>query len=229
MAKANERVPAEPLPERLERLVNQARTGGRTHTQEPRTSPQEMILDATERLLTKQALNDLSVRHILDEAGVSRTTFYYYFTSKYAVVNALAARAMSGVYGAMVPFVERDENESPEEALRRSLQGGWAAWTEHRVVLEALHANWHAVPEFREVWLAITDGFAGAITAEIEAERAAGLAPDGVDARQLASALVWSTAQCMYIAGQRVDVGLPDEDTIFEPLLAMWLGAIYHG
>jgi AcrR family transcriptional regulator len=221
--------PEESLPERLERLMSAAQTGDRARPHDRRKSPEVDILEATERLLSEGSLHDLSVRHILDGAGVSRTTFYFYFSSKFTVVTALAAGVMSEIYERMVPFVQRARDEPPQVALHRSLKAGCEVWTKHRIVMRALHENWHAVPEIREVWLAITDGFAAAIAAEIEAERAAGLAPAGADARQLASALVWATAECMYVAGLRVDEGLPDEETIFDPLLAMWLGAFYRG
>lgn len=47
------------------------------------------ILEAAEQLLETQALQEISVADILTASGISRTTFYFYFSSKFAVISRL--------------------------------------------------------------------------------------------------------------------------------------------
>ena len=52
------------------------------------TIMRKAIFDALERLLTKAAsIQDITVQDILDECGLSRPTFYRYFSDKYDVIN----------------------------------------------------------------------------------------------------------------------------------------------
>jgi AcrR family transcriptional regulator len=188
---------------------------------------QQKIMAATERLLEKVPVHQLSVEQILKEAGVSRRTFYVYFGSKFAVITRLADRVMGEIFDVIQPFLITVEGESRREALRRSLEAGWGVWIEHRLVLRAVNEHWHEVPELREAWLGVFERFSEAMGAEIEREREAGLALPGPDARQLASALLWSTAQSTYIAGLGVDRALTDERAIFETIVTIWERAIY--
>ena len=182
---------------------------------------------ATERLLEKVPVHQLSVEQILKEAGVSRRTFYVYFGSKFAVITRLANRVMGEIFDVIQPFLITAEGDSRREALRRSLEAGWDVWIEHRLVLRAVNEHWHEVPELREAWLGVFERFSEAMGAEIEREREAGLALPGPDARQLAAALLWSTAQSTYIAGLGVDPALTDERAIFETIASIWERAIY--
>jgi TetR/AcrR family transcriptional regulator, ethionamide resistance regulator len=188
---------------------------------------EQKIMAATERLLATVPVHQLSVEQILKEAGVSRRTFYVYFGSKFAVITRLAERVMGEIFNVIQPFLTTAEGESRREALRRSLEAGWDVWIEHRLVLRAVNEHWHEVPELREAWLDVFERFSEAMGAEIERERQAGLALPGPDGRQLASALLWSTAQCTYVAGLGADRALPDERAIFETVVSLWERAIY--
>ncbi len=47
----------------------------------------QILIDAVKSLLEKRQFDDITVQNILDEAGVSRKTFYRYFSDKYDLVN----------------------------------------------------------------------------------------------------------------------------------------------
>ena len=47
----------------------------------------KIILDATIKLMKNNKINKLTVQKILDEANVSRSTFYKFFSDKYDVIN----------------------------------------------------------------------------------------------------------------------------------------------
>jgi AcrR family transcriptional regulator len=188
---------------------------------------EQAIFAATEELLLEVPLQYLSVAQIIERAGVSRATFYFYFSSKYAVVTGLLAQVMDEIYDVMQPFVQRQESTIAEAELRESLTAAAGVWFKHRASLRAVMEHWHAVPELKALWLSVINRFASGLAVSIDRERAAGLAAPGGDSRQLGAALIWATERCFHVAGLGVDEELPSEKEIVEPLLAMWLGTIY--
>jgi len=194
------------------------------------TSDTELaIFAATERLLSEVPLHELSVAQIISAAEISRATFYFYFSSKFAVVSGLLAQVMDEIFEVVQPFVRRTGDISPEEALRQSLAGATQLWKSHRPAMRAIHEHWNSTPELRALWLRVVERFTDAIAAEIDRERASGLAPNGAGSRQVAAALLWGTERCLYVAGLGVDPDLPDEPMALEPLLALWVGSLYAG
>jgi TetR/AcrR family transcriptional regulator, ethionamide resistance regulator len=185
------------------------------------------IFAATEKLLDEVSLQDLSVAKIIKGAGISRATFYFYFSSKYAVVTGLLARVMDEIYDVMQPFVQREGDVIAEEPLRESLSAAARVWSEHRASLRAVMEHWHAVPELQTLWLDVVNRFASGLAVAIDRERKSGLAEAGLDSHTLGATLIWTTERCFYVAGLGVDDDLPSEQEIVEPLLAIWLGTIY--
>jgi AcrR family transcriptional regulator len=206
-----------------------ARGNDRPRAHEGARGPELAIFDATERLLAEVPVYELSVAQIVTAAGVSRATFYFYFSSKFAVVTGLLARVMDEIYLLVQPYVQRKDGTPPERALRSSLESAIAVWSNHRLTLRAAHEHWHAITELGTLWLGVVERFTDALSAEIDRQRVAGLAPDGPNSRQLAAALLWGTERCLFVAGLGVDKDLAGEQEILEPLLALWLGAIYGG
>jgi AcrR family transcriptional regulator len=106
----------------------------RAHTGEQ--DAEKAIFEATERLLAEQPLHELSVAQIITAAGLSRATFYHYFSSKFE--NQHAVPALAQVWSAAsAPFVavlsdqigrEREAGRSiaglPAEAIATMLVSG---------------------------------------------------------------------------------------------------------
>jgi len=191
------------------------------------TDAARKVYDACERLLEDKPLEELSVTELVREAGVSRATFYLYFGSKFDVVAGLLREIMGEVYDVIQPFLAEPAGDDPELALRRSLGAAWKVWESHRLLLRAMAEHWHAVPEIGSIWLDIVERFVAAMAESIDRQRAAGLVHVDTDSRQLAAMLIWSTERCMYVAGLGIDDALPDEERIFEPLLALWTRVLY--
>jgi AcrR family transcriptional regulator len=185
------------------------------------------IFDATERLLAEIPLHDLSVAQIIAAAGISRATFYFYFSSKFAVVSGLLARVMQEIFTVVSPFTMRDDGIPPETALEQSLSAAIALWASHRPALRAVHEHWNTTDELRTLWLGVVDRFTEAIAVELERERSSGLTTVGADSRQIAASLLWSTQSVLYAAGLGIDPNLPDEQSALAPLMALWGGALY--
>lgn len=195
----------------------------------PPVEAREQILRATDRLLEHTSLAELNVARILVEAGVARTTFYVYFTSKYSPVVALLERVMNEIFDVMLAFTARsgDDVGSGEPVLEKALEGAVRLFRDHRMVLRATAEHWHAVPELRTIWLNIIERFTDAVAAEIDRERAAGHAPPGLPSRELAATLCWGSERCMYVAGLGVDEDLPNEDEAMRALQTFWRAIVY--
>jgi AcrR family transcriptional regulator len=185
------------------------------------------ILLATERLLADTPLHDISVARIMEEAQVSRATFYSYFESKFEVVAALLEQVMEEMYDLVRPFVLRGQGDEREQVIREMLVQTTGLWCRHRVVFRASHEHWHAVPELRALWLRVTERFTDALALELDREIGLGSVVAGIDTRQRAAALLWASEQLLYVAGTGADGDLPNEEAILETLLAMWIGTLY--
>ena len=190
---------------------------------------EQAILDATERLLARTSLHDLSVAQIIDGAGISRATFYFYFSSKFAVLTSLVERAISEILETSRQLLERTASLPVELAMSQRIQTGAKIWAENRAVLQATVENWNAIPELRVVWLRALGGLTSALASEIDRERARGRAPAGPDSRSLATTLVWTTERCLYVSGLSEPDLVADEAGMTEALTRIWLGAMYGG
>jgi TetR/AcrR family transcriptional regulator, ethionamide resistance regulator len=201
--------------------------GSDRRAREGNADTRAQILAATEALLERVALRDLSVAQIIEQAAISRATFYFYFSSKYDVVVGLLAKIMDDVYDVSRPFIHREPDAEPAHAMRRSLEAAARTWRTHRLALRAVSEHWNAVPELRTLWLAVVERFTAGIAAEIDRQRAEGLAPAGIDSRQLTAVLVWATERSFYVAGLDVPSDLRSEEEAVEALFAVWHGAVY--
>lgn len=185
------------------------------------------ILTATERMLERVALSDLSVAQIIEQAEISRATFYFYFSSKYDVVVGLLAKIMNDVYDVASPFINRLDEDEPVAAMRLSLEAAAATWQTHRLALRAVSEHWNAVPELRTLWLGVVQRFTDGVSAEIDRQRDAGLAPPGTDSRELTAVLLWATERSFYVAGLGLESELRSEEQAVDALFAVWRGAVY--
>lgn len=188
-----------------------------------------LILQATERLLERMPLHELSVSKVMDEAEVSRGTFYSYFSSKFEVAAALLAETMREMFEVLAPVIAQVEGLPTAEQLEGVLRDSIALWCEHRAILRATHENWHAVPELRALWLGVVDRFTDALAGELEREQRAGLFPAGRDHRQRVAAVLWSTEHLLYVAGSDVGADLPGEESLVDTLIDLWSGVLYPG
>ena len=71
------------------------------------------LIDAFVRLLEDRPLDQVTVRDVVTECGVSRNTFYYHFGDIYALLEALLRQKMGQL------LAERPVGESGVEGLKR--------------------------------------------------------------------------------------------------------------
>jgi AcrR family transcriptional regulator len=183
------------------------------------------ILATAERLLEERPLHEISIDDLARGAGISRPTFYFYFSSKEAVLLSLLDRlveeARQGTGEALDRFAE-----DPARLLHQGITAIYETFRAHRAVSLAASEAAATSTEVRDLWASVMETFVQETAAAIESERARGRAPDGIPARDLAIALNTMNERVFHaiFAGQTPAV---DEANVIDTLVAVWLGAIY--
>ena len=183
------------------------------------------ILTTAEAMLDQRSFHDISVDDLARGAGLSRPGFYFYFASKERVLLTLLDR--------LVQDQEQDENampwnltDDPARVWRQVLGTSVARWSAHRGVLRAAMEARATSAEVREVWGQLLGRFVDRTALAIEAERARGLAPPGIPARDLATCLNRMNEQVFEAMAAELQPGLA-EDHLLDALVGVWLSAIY--
>jgi AcrR family transcriptional regulator len=184
------------------------------------------ILDTAKRLFEERSIADVSVDDLAKGAGLSRPTFYFYFSSKDAVLVALFARA---IHEADVAFDEH--NASPpatdrHEMCRAGISVFFDTFARHRGVTRAAHEVRATHPEVRELLVKFMDKWIDSTTAIIEAGRAAGLAPTTLPARDLATALYLMNERALFASFTDEQPSIAQE-RLLDTLTHIWVNSIY--
>lgn len=186
----------------------------------------QAILDTAERLLAKRSLREIGIDELTAGAGVSRSTFYFHFESRDAVLYALSERLSRELYSSAVVWFRRS-GETPSVAVRRALEATVALWREHGAVLRASVRGRESDPRLRALWDEVARRFIRSTAVQIESERNAGLAlPGPPSARSLARVLVsMNETSCFQQSLLRKSATWDTE--LVETLAAIWLRTIY--
>ncbi len=181
------------------------------------------LLAALDNLLREvDSVESINVADLSRRAGVTRSAFYFYFENKAAAVGAL----MEVIYdeAAEASSWLTDVSRGPTERISESISHLFAVTERHghlyRAVLEARATN----PSIRKMWEADRVSFEESVAGMIEAERAAGRAPDGADARTLAAVLLDVNDRNME---RRVVGSCPDQDLHVAVVTSIWVRSIY--
>ena len=150
-------------------------TGGRRRGPRRGDLREAAILDTMAELLAERPLSSLSIDELAQGAGISRSTFYFYFDSREAVLRALSARLADLVFEVSGSWLRRGD-EQPEQALRRAIGNYLDLWHEHGAVLRAIANSCAGDPELQAFWTEVGTRFVAAAAEQIRRERDAGLA-----------------------------------------------------
>jgi AcrR family transcriptional regulator len=184
------------------------------------------IVDTMAALLAERPFSSLSIDELAQGAGISRSTFYFYFDSREAVLRALSARLSGLVFEASDSWLRRGE-ESPEEALQRSVAAYVELWDEHGAVLGAIANSCAGDDELSAFWAEAGERFVTAAAEQIQRERDAGLAlPAPPSAADLALVLSAMTERACYGASQR-GLTAAARTQLATTLATVWHRAIY--
>jgi len=185
------------------------------------------ILETAERLLEEKPLSEISVDDLAKGAGISRPTFYFYFSSKDAVVMTIVERLVEEATGSREEVLTALAESGPRAGLEKALENLYAAFRARPGVVRAganLRATNHQ--EARDLWTQVMEDWTNNVTAMIEFERHRGAAPPGPPAREMALALVQMNERAQYatLLGESPS---HDKDRILDVLIEIWLRAIY--
>jgi AcrR family transcriptional regulator len=201
-----------------------ARQRPRVHTGDQ--AAEKAIFEATERLLAECPLHDLSVAEIIAAAGLSRASFYHYFSSKFEVVAALFGRIFDDIYQDTHIELEAPWSD-PGAVLRGTLGRAMEVWFAHRAVIHAVLENQHAIPALAQVWSVLSGRFVEVLTVQIRHEREAGRAVGALPPEAIATMLVCGAERIFYVGSTGVDPRMATADQRLDAIVTIALAAIY--
>jgi AcrR family transcriptional regulator len=184
------------------------------------------LLESLDEILREQSLEDssldsINIAEISRRAGVTRSAFYFYFENKQAAVAAL----MEEMYDqAFVATGELSGDATPKGNIAATITGLFDAWESHQHVFRAMLDARATSPAVRELWDSDRQSFVGPVAELIEAERAAGRAPDGVDATSVATVLLELNDRMLERLALTNGAARP---LLEEAVIEIWLRTIY--
>lgn len=182
----------------------------------------DAILDALERSLQESSLEEVNLTEIAGQAGVSRSAFYFYFENKAAAVAALMERMYDDTF--FVTDVFTSVTDSPRTRVYTMLGGLFETWERHRHLFRARLEARGSSTAVREMWDSARESFVEPVAGMIRAERAAGRAPDGLDASLLASVLLEFNDRML----ERLTLGgTLTRKQLMDGAAAIWLSTVY--
>jgi AcrR family transcriptional regulator len=188
---------------------------------------EEAICTAAERLMSERPFTQLSVADVLTEAGVSRASFYFYFASKYALLERLAERVTGSVFGTSRAWFDADHGD-PRAQLRAAVAGAFDTWAEHGPVIRAIIESGPAAEDVAALWERLMGEFVDAAAERIRRDRASGASDSGgPDPQTLAASLLWMTERALYLSIAGGEPAFRDRERTVETLTDVWFRAIY--
>jgi AcrR family transcriptional regulator len=186
----------------------------------------QAILGTAARLLETKPLDEITVDELTAGAGISRSTFYFHFESRDAVLYTLSERVAGSLYDSAALWLRRG-SEPPEDSIRRAIAGTVSLWRAHGPVLRAAVRARDTSELVGGLWSEVARKFIESTAQQIEIERDAGVAVPGPPAaRALATVLVsMNESMCHSLSLSRRSAAKDRE--VVETLTAVWLRAVY--
>jgi len=98
----------------------------------------EELMDVAERLFKEKGVDATSVNDIVKNTGVAKGTFYWYFTSKEALLDALAERECLQFVNSIQPIVTNNELNALDK-LRLILEAHGAIGPDRDAIVAYMH------------------------------------------------------------------------------------------
>ncbi|ADB49801.1 TetR/AcrR family transcriptional regulator [Conexibacter woesei] len=174
---------------------------------------------ATTELLAEQPLAKLTVSGILARSGVSKTSFYYHFASKEAVVASLVEQIAEELDAQVAALPSREFGA--REAIRGALSAGFGLWDAHRPVLLVVQAAARAPSPLGTIWQTLVEErYVRPFAERARSAQAAGRLAAECDPLALSRALHWMTEHALYAHIAGLDRTPPDVTA--EALAHVW-------
>jgi TetR/AcrR family transcriptional regulator, ethionamide resistance regulator len=180
------------------------------------------LLESLDHYLRESSLDSINIADISRRAGVTRSAFYFYFENKASAVAALMEEMYDESFAAAQLLL--GDKGSPAANIEAMIRAMFSSWDRHEHLFRASLDARAVSGTVRELWDADRESFVPVVAEMIEAERAAGAAPAGVDAVALAGVLLELNDRML----ERLAVGGPlDREQLVEAVVAIWLHTIY--
>jgi AcrR family transcriptional regulator len=182
------------------------------------------IMRTAEELLETRSLSQISVDSLARGAGLSRSAFYFYFPSKDAVVLALLERLVHEAGGTLDEALQR--GGLGPDSWREGIAIFYEIFGAHRAVIQAAVELSESNEEAQSLWAQIAAGWVDQVEERIGQERDSGIAPAGVPARDLATALVQMNERALRSVFTGTEPAIAEREVI-DVLAHVWVSAIY--
>lgn len=180
------------------------------------------ILESLDHHLQESSFESINIADISRRAGVTRSAFYFYFENKAAAVAAL----MEQMYdeGFVATDILASRAGTAAWRIRSMIESFVQTWDRHRYLFQAMLEARASSSAVREMWDSDRGSFVPAVAAVIEAERAAGRAPEGPDADVLATVLLEFNDRLL----ERLTLGgTLTRGQLIDGAVTIWLRTIY--
>ncbi len=155
----------------------------------------DKLLRVAREVFEADGFDGASVSRIVDEAGVSRGTFYLYFESKEDIFRTLA----EGLLTQVVELQRPTDEVGPLETVRRSIAGFVVYYREHARLMAVLEQVATHDASFRSLRRDMRRGVAEGAARFITALQRRGVVPATVDPRYAATALTGMVDRFAYV------------------------------
>lgn len=187
----------------------------------------EAIVAAVLGLLEQRTFADLSVSTISDQAGITRSGFYFYFDSKYAVLAVILGGFLEELDELTHGFASRGAEESPEVFAMRMVGGAAAVFASNHPVMRACTVARNTDAQIREMMNDVEDMLIDKIVGVIEQDD--GARPISPDLPALVRTLMATTA--MTLSADSAFVGRGDDpravDRAVDVVQRLWLASFW--
>lgn len=155
----------------------------------------DKLLRVARQVFEEDGFDGASVSRIVDEANVSRGTFYLYFESKEDIFRTLA----EGLLTQVVELQRPTDELAPLETIRRSIAAFVVYYREHARLMAVLEQVATHDESFRTLRRDMRRGVAERAVRFIAAMQRRGVVPATVDPRYAATALTGMVDRFAYV------------------------------
>jgi AcrR family transcriptional regulator len=187
-----------------------------------RNPTEDAILAAAREALREEPYDAVTIDGIARRAYVSRTTVYFYFPNKRAVVDRLIQRAFADILDAASPYLEGDGD--PRVELHAALAGVVAIVDRDASILRLALWLYGREDQLPAEWAPHIQRLVVAGAKRISRDQERGLAPDDIPART--SALALSAMVERHVGMEIVRSGRDGHESI-RVLSELWWRAVY--
>jgi AcrR family transcriptional regulator len=186
----------------------------------------DAIVAAVRELLEERSFADLSVSTISDRAGITRSGFYFYFDSKYAVLAVILADALEELDELTHGFAPRAEGESPPEFAKQMVAAAAALFASNDPVMRACSVAQNTDAQIREMMNDVLDTVIAKIVGLVEQD--ADARPISEDLPALVRTLAATTAMTLSADSAFVGGG-EDPRRAVDIVERLWCKALWGG